>query len=181
MEALLDELAAVEAGERGEADRLRDAPGLPRVERVLEEVWGTSARASGRRWVGPILFAAVAAAVIGFFFVRGRIETDTHTAGPTGEYLGEGELRIVTPAESVAAWPAEIAWEGPKGSSFTLEVRALDTADKLVGPVRTIETRYPLDPAETRTWPDTIRIEISTMGPDGEPLPPAIRIARLKK
>lgn len=168
MERLLDEVAAVETREREEADRLKDAPGLPRVERVLEEVWASSAAPARRRWFGPILLAAVAAAVIGFFFVRGRVETDTE--GPTTDYLGDGEIVLRVPAEVVDAWPSTIEWSGPGEAAYTVIVRDASTGEVLHAPPSILGTKLALELEETRTWPKRIRIELRTTEEDGQAL-----------
>lgn len=168
MERLLDEVAAVETREREEAERLKDAPGLPRVERVLEEVWASSERPVRRRWLGPILLATLAAAVLAFFYVRHRSATDTD--GPPDQFLNTGDIVLRVPGHAVEAWPSLIEWSGPTGAPYTVVVLDPKDGATLLRSAPILGMKLDVAPEETLAWPSRIRIELRTLDEDGSPL-----------
>jgi hypothetical protein len=179
LERFLDEVAREERLEREEADRLKTAPGLARVERVLEETWARSVPRTQRPWRFRLtLFAVAAAAVVlaWFLFQRG--------GGPEAprepEMLGDEEFGVLVPAAVVKAWPETIEWYSKEPTVYSLRVIDPRTGETIHGPVTTMDTKYAIPQGEVRTWPSKIRIQFEYRLPDGEAQPPLHHDAELR-
>ncbi|MFN0007945.1 MAG: hypothetical protein ACKVXR_08555 [Planctomycetota bacterium] len=165
---LLDEVGRREAEERRAGDALEDAPGLHDVERVLEEVWGSSPPKRAWRWPLYLGLLAAAAAVIGLMLFR--LESPQKVTGPAGELLGDGDLVIHRPAASPGQWPDHVAWSGPKGLEYVLRiVEYADGAEgrELFAPRAIIAFEQPLPAEVTRSWPDKIKLLLEARNKEG--------------
>lgn len=179
LERFLDEVAREERREREEAERLKSAPGLARVERVLEETWARSVPPTHRPWRFRLtLFAIAAAAVVlaWFLFHRG--------GGPEAprepEMLGDEEFGVLVPAKVVKAWPETIEWHSKEPTEY--EVSVLDPAndETIYGPDTTMDTKLAIPKEKVLEWPRRIRIVFKYRLPDGELQPPRYHDAELR-
>lgn len=162
---LLDATAAQEARDLRAARELRDAPGLGRVEQTLSSAMGPSrevANAPARKPWAFVLLGAAAALVL-FFLLR---EREPAQGGPSGEYLNDRELEVVTPAAVVPRWE-RIEWRGPAQGTYRVTVRDASTGAIVHGPVQQAGTVLVLAPEATARWPRRIEIELELQRPDG--------------
>jgi hypothetical protein len=160
---LLDEVAAQEALETREAEALRDAPGLERVERSLSSQWAPAPAARGRRrWA---VVAAAAALLLLFLWLREGGEPAP--VGPSGEYLSDPAFELVAPPGLATGWD-RIEWTGPAQATYRVTVRDALTGRPVFGPSEPGPgTRLLLAPQETERWPSRILIEVELRRADG--------------
>jgi hypothetical protein len=175
---LLDEAAAEEARDMRAAEELEHAPGLDKVEPVLQSAWGEeSPRWRRRTWLGLMSAVGVAAALVAIFWLRGAESTTGET--PRDHFLNGDERGIVYPPARAARWD-HIEWRGPPDGTYRLKVLS-ENGDLVYGPIDNIRgTVHDLPPEVTARWPTTITIEVSTRRKDGTWVPVGSRECRLQ-
>lgn len=176
LERLLDDAAREERREREEAERLRTAPGLTRVDRVLEETWAERKSSPNRPWRLRLIVFAAAAALLAWLLI-GRGEAPKSSSGP--EMLGDEKFRVIAPQSVVEEWPEAIEWFSAEPLSYQVSVLNPESNETVFGPVTTMDTKLVIPKEEMRTWPKRIRIVFKFRQPDGEERPPATHDAEL--
>lgn len=163
---LLDEAAAQEASEMQAALELKEAPGLQKVEPTLTAAWSASARASRKRnWFRFMIAVGAAAAIIAYFLMRGVGEPQS--GGPSGQFLGDDEFKVVYPPEHASRWD-RVEWTGPKEGTYRLRILDTRTRAVIYGPIDNIKgTQRLLTPEDTTQWPSKITIEVEKRLKDG--------------
>jgi hypothetical protein len=175
---LLDEVAAQEELEREEAETLLKAPGLERVEPALRAAWSTPARSAARPWIRRLAILGAAAAVV--VYVGWRSAERPEDGGPRGNYLADGTVQVIHPAERAVEWD-RIEWSGPAQATYRLRIRNAVSGDVILGPVEVrARSVLPLRPEDTAGWPERIRIEVELKRADGSWSPAEPRESELQ-
>ena len=167
LEPELERLARVlDAAGREEERDLAAAAALPEprdraaLEARMDELWrGLDRRKKRRRIVAGIAILLPAAAIL-LVLLRPQ-EKDK---GPGDVLLGNGEVEILAPPDD-GSWDL-IEWRGPQ-RAYVLRVSDPQDGRILLGPVRVVGDRYPLESQVSAEWPDAVVIELEWRLPDG--------------
>ena len=166
----LEELALLESSVLEEASRLDDAPGLDRVDAILQEEWRSTPRESSSRvadrssWLRPALaLAATVTLVFGFW---GELFGSNPKGTPfpiEGQTLGFGDFEKVSPLGEDASFDDLLQWNGPEGAIFSLSFFGLPEGLE-VAPLTVEAHQFDLGSLDVTGWPEEVWILVTELG-----------------
>lgn len=162
---LLDDAAAQAVLDKQAAEELEHAPGLERVERILQSTWGESTPPRRRRsWFGVFSVVAVAATILAVLMLRAGHPTANER--PRDQFLSANDLGLVHPLATAERWD-RIEWRGPRDGTYKLQVTS-EEGVLIYGPIDSIRgTGHDLPPEVTARWPAKIAIDVWMRQKDG--------------